>query len=727
MKNVSVIIVTHNSAGDLPRCLTLLPAACGALSYEVIVVDTGSDDASADVTRRTMPSATLLEMENRGFAAASNHGAAHASGDMLLFLNPDTQLPPNSLSRLVTLCLQDTVAAVSGVLVNAEGKHEPFNEPFPSLGWYLRRRFGNLKTQDSNLKTPLSVPWLSGAALLVRRDDFARVQGFQEAFFLYYEDIDLCYRLRSLGRELLLDPTTRIRHAGGQSAPLSERIPLSDRAEDVYFALHRPWWERVVLRGLRTVFRLFVPHVHPLFLAGILALGAGVFLAARDELLFGGVMSAALFAVITLSARAPDAGAMLLIGSLLFGQLLRLPLGSAGALTLTDVLLPAVAVGWALALRPAFFKAGFRLSAAHSAILGISAIVLPGLLLAAERLPLRDWTFALSYALRLLAVLALIPLGARVIRKPMRVLLGILWVSVVLAALGFLHLAVFPTASPGAVVTEVCMRIPLPACPDVGWDPHPGRLFSTWLDPNLLGGFFVLALSILLTFPLTRKRSARFALLCAGAVIVSALLLTKSRASLGALFVVGGLSVLFLRSWRRVFPLAAGAVAGLVFVPSFLTRLQSLSATDPTVSLRIQSWQQALEYVMHFPLFGIGYNAYGIEQLTAGNIGTLALHSRAGAESSLLTLLATTGTWGGALLFLILNVLVWRLLRDARDRRQASFAVIALVVLAGGIAHAQFVHSLLYIHILVPLVLILAIAVRSSGDVLHAEALRHPA
>ncbi|MDP3685432.1 MAG: O-antigen ligase family protein, partial [bacterium] len=249
------------------------------------------------------------------------------------------------------------------------------------------------------------------------------------------------------------------------------------------------------------------------------------------------------------------------------------------------------------------------------------------------------------------------------------------------------------------------------------WDPHPGRLFSTWLDPNLLGGFFVLAIAVLVGAPRTARPVRKFFLLVAGALLVLAVVLTKSRTSLLALAAVGGTSLLILRSWRRWFPLATAAALGLLLVPSFAVRLRGFSAADPTASLRLQSWGQALQQFSKFPLFGTGYNAYGFEQLAAGNIGNLALHSRAGADNSFLTLGATTGVWGSVILFLLLNALLWILLR--RWRRDPPTRALLPVVLSAFVAflvHAQFVHSLVYVHLLVPFILLLSGALRSDNS-----------
>ncbi|MDP3685338.1 MAG: glycosyltransferase family 2 protein, partial [bacterium] len=527
--HVSIIIVTHNSATDLDRCLHALPDAAEGLPFDVVVVDTNSTDRTAAVARAGASSPILLETDNRGFAAAANRGAEHAMGEFLLFLNPDALLPKYGLPRLISLFLHERVAASSGLLVNAEGSPEAFGERFPSFWWYLRRRLPDVRapspmTHNPLPRQPFSVPFLSGAALLVRREYFWLVGGFHEAYFLYYEDIDLCHRLRERGGVLLLDPAVRIPHQGGRSAPLKERVALSDRAEDVYFSRRRPRWEGVVLRSLRRVFRAVVPSVHPLLIGLPLAAIIGAVVGQWWDVASGITGATLAAALVVLTARVPDVGVFLLLGSLLFGQLVRVSLGTIAELTVTDALLPLVFGGWLLAL----LRASSRGSRRHPlvpgviAVLGVLVALLPGLFLAAERLSTSEWMTALAYAGRLALTIALLPLAAQVIRRRSLAATGVLVVGSLLALLGFLQLGIFPSQSPSAVVFATCARFSFLSCPLTGADPHPGRLFSTWLDPNLLGGVFVLAIAVLVGAPRSARPDRKFFLRVAGALLVLA-------------------------------------------------------------------------------------------------------------------------------------------------------------------------------------------------------------
>lgn len=681
---VSVILVTHNSAATIARCLASISPAAGSMSREIIIMDAGSSDGTLDVIRQSTPT-DVLSMENRGFAAAANAAAAKAAGEFLLFLNPDTVLPPEAIERLCTLARLPRVDAVSGILIDERGRAEPAGERFPSLWWYLRRRLPKLSTPDSQLSTPYSVPWLSGAALLVRTAAFRSVGGFLESFFLYYEDINLCHRLRQRGSTLLLDPTVRILHYGGGSASHSSRVRASDEAEDTYFALHRPRWEGIVLR----VFRPFLRT--PLLPALLLAL-AGQFVS------LAGMVAAVLgLSVVVAAARAPDIGAVLLLASVLAGQLIRLPLpGLEAGVTLTDALLPLVLGGWLFAAGRQTVRRGDFAAWGASVLLPLAA-VLPGLFLAAERLVVAEWVAAAGYAARLLLVLALIPLGARVLERPRFVVRTLVVVGVLLSVVGFVQLRLAPSLPPFLLA---------------GFDPHPGRLFSTWLDPNLLGGFLAVVLAVFLGLKKSTgdRHSAltRLAFVVFGVALLAALLLTKSRSSLMALAAAAAASLIVARPWRRLVAACSLGALGLVLVPGFGARLGALSAADPTAQLRVESWRQAIEHAQTFPLFGVGYNAYAFEQLAAGNIRTVRIHSRAGADNSLLTLLATTGFWGASILGTLVAASLWTLVRRARAR--SALATPALLALFALLAHAQFVHSLVYVHLAVPLALLLGVA-----------------
>jgi N-acetylglucosaminyl-diphospho-decaprenol L-rhamnosyltransferase len=252
--------VSYNVAPRLRRCLASL-AGC-----EVIVVDNTSTDDSADMVRNEFPAATLVvQPENGGFSRAVNEGARRATGDLLLILNPDTVLPTQGLAQIEQrMAARPDAWAMGFRQVDASGRFQLSIGPPPSLVLELGRRFVQRRLDAGStlvrrllerlLSRPRRVPWVSGAALLVRKDAFTRVAGFDERFFLYFEDIDFCLRLRAAGGAVYYDPSITICHEGGASA--RTRAAASARAyrdSQLYFwGKHRgPWVRRLVLGYLK--------------------------------------------------------------------------------------------------------------------------------------------------------------------------------------------------------------------------------------------------------------------------------------------------------------------------------------------------------------------------------------------------------------------------------------------------------------------------------------------
>lgn len=222
--DLSIIIVSWNVRDYLAAVLQQLPAATHPLRAEVIVIDNASADGSAGMVRSDFPEVTLIEnRENVGFARASNQGIAAAQGRCLLLLNPDTLLPSGAIARLVDLL--ETAADIGAVgprLLLPDGAPQPRtfgHDPRPR--WLIRMGIERLLARPhavalaNDLARP--VDWVSGACLLLRRQAIAQVGSLDETIFLYFEDNDLCLRLRRAGWQVWYQPQVTITHIGGQS------------------------------------------------------------------------------------------------------------------------------------------------------------------------------------------------------------------------------------------------------------------------------------------------------------------------------------------------------------------------------------------------------------------------------------------------------------------------------------------------------------------------------
>lgn len=240
-----------------------------------------------------------------------------------------------------------------------------------------------------------------------------------------------------------------------------------------------------------------------------------------------------------------------------------------------------------------------------------------------------------------------------------------------------------------------------------GWDPHQGRLVSTWLDPNFFGGFLLITLPFVL---LQYRQSRLWAYGWLLVLMMGALVLTKSRSSLVALLATSSLlSPLLGRTYARGAVLGAWLLwwvgLGIVVLGE---RALHLVSSDPTIALRLMSLRSAWDIIQQHPLMGVGYNRYQLFIAPAGLMNNFSIHSRAGADNSFLTLWATTGIIGLAF-FLMPWLRLGRqyLVRWLRERDVTALA--GLGSLTALVIHAQFLNSFLYAHLLITLIILMAL------------------
>ena len=235
MADLSVVIVTFNNSADIGACLDSV-AAIDPPAADVVVVDNASDDNTvARAQEHALRPTVIANDGNEGFGRGVNRGAAAASGDHLLLLNPDAVLRPGAVQLLLAQ-LEDRqdVAMAGGLTEFTDGGCNPFTvRRLPSLRSLVVFATG-LSALSSRIpdfeRLPLpeddevrSVPMLTGSLMLVPRPVWEELGGFDERFFMYAEDTDLCARMLDSGRQILLVPAARIVHDGGASTPDSGR------------------------------------------------------------------------------------------------------------------------------------------------------------------------------------------------------------------------------------------------------------------------------------------------------------------------------------------------------------------------------------------------------------------------------------------------------------------------------------------------------------------------
>ncbi|MGB2957962.1 MAG: glycosyltransferase family 2 protein [Bacteroidota bacterium] len=229
MDELSIVIVTWNSADVIERCLSSLDQFRPGCDHTVTVVDNASQDATADLVSAKFPQFQLIRNEeNRGFAAANNRALESTAGRYILLLNPDSEVRDDSIDRLVDFMNQHDHAWVAGpALVNSDGTRQHYGVRFLNI-WNMlveafyfdklfprSRIFGRHKEMFLEQDAPRRVDFVQGAAFMVRRDAVNAVGLLDEGFFMYFEEADWCYRMGQSGGETWLIPTSRISHHGG--------------------------------------------------------------------------------------------------------------------------------------------------------------------------------------------------------------------------------------------------------------------------------------------------------------------------------------------------------------------------------------------------------------------------------------------------------------------------------------------------------------------------------
>ena len=216
----------------------------------VFVTDNAStDDSVASIA--DLPVSVERLPDNRGFGAGCNAGWRRGEAPYVLFLNPDAEIDEPSLEQLVSVLEQDAgVGLAAPRILESDGSLAFSQRRFPRLrstyarALFLHRVFPDAAWADELVRdaaaydTQRSAEWVSGACMLVRRSVLTEIGGFDERFFLYCEDKDLCRRIRAAGYDVRYEPSATARHRGGASAPRAGLLPILARSRVAYARKH---------------------------------------------------------------------------------------------------------------------------------------------------------------------------------------------------------------------------------------------------------------------------------------------------------------------------------------------------------------------------------------------------------------------------------------------------------------------------------------------------------
>lgn len=264
MPELSIIIVNRNGRPVIARCLESLREAGRGRDWQTVVVDNASDDGSPDFIARSYPEAKLLRTGgNLGFSRANNLAWRRTESPFLLFLNPDTAVIGGAIDILLEEMRRRPRAGACGPrLIRDDGTFQvSFGRRVTFFRELARKSFLNAvrSRRLATLRGVRETDWVSGACLLARREALEQAGGFDEAFFLYFEDIDLCVRMGARGWKTYLVPAAKVLHLGGAA---TSRFAASRyeyrRSQLLYYDRHASAASRFLLRAYLRLNFLFL-------------------------------------------------------------------------------------------------------------------------------------------------------------------------------------------------------------------------------------------------------------------------------------------------------------------------------------------------------------------------------------------------------------------------------------------------------------------------------------
>lgn len=265
---IAVAVINYNTREHLAACLaSVMPER----ATQVIVVDNGSTDGSPEMVEREHPAVELVRAPNEGYGAGANAAVRHARTPYVLVLNSDTRLHPGALRGLAGyLDTHPNAGMVGPRLVNPDGTLQPSIYPTPAplaelMRWTSLARLARLVPAwrdkylvDQGHDRAEAVGWVVGAALAIRKAAFEAVGGFDTAFFMYSEEVDLAYAMQKAGWEVHFAPAATVTHFGGASteAYRAEMMARLFASMHLFYQKHYPAGRQRQLKAIITYFML---------------------------------------------------------------------------------------------------------------------------------------------------------------------------------------------------------------------------------------------------------------------------------------------------------------------------------------------------------------------------------------------------------------------------------------------------------------------------------------
>ncbi|MEI8361072.1 MAG: glycosyltransferase family 2 protein [bacterium] len=227
--DISIVIVNYNTRVKLVNCLESIYKYFKKISFEVIVVDNCSIERIDDLSGSYLNLRIVNNNVNLGMGGGNNVGIKLALGDFVLILNPDTEIISSDFDKMLNyLKSAKNIGLIGPALIYPDGEKQKSCYKFPRLmmPFYRRTFLGNFNQayirnylyEDNDLEQPLDVDWIMGSCLLMPRSVLEKLGGFDERFFMYFEDTDMCRRIKNLGLRVVYYPLIKVVHHHGRAS-----------------------------------------------------------------------------------------------------------------------------------------------------------------------------------------------------------------------------------------------------------------------------------------------------------------------------------------------------------------------------------------------------------------------------------------------------------------------------------------------------------------------------
>jgi hypothetical protein len=263
--DLSIIILSWNTKDLLKDCLhSIVDTKKNNKKYEIIVVDNGSTDQSVDWVKQFSPEKDNIKLklienkENLGFAKGNNQAVKQAKGNYILLLNSDTIILDQAVDKtLKFMALNKNVDIAGCKLLNKDKTIQPSVGKFPSLAYvfkmlYLDRllkQTGGAWSMTSPIKTQ-EVDWITGAFMMAKKEAFDQIGGLDENIFMYFEEVEWCYRASQADKNIFFYPNAKIIHLGGGSSTSGKTGPILHiyQGIDYFYQKHKPKWQQTLVK-----------------------------------------------------------------------------------------------------------------------------------------------------------------------------------------------------------------------------------------------------------------------------------------------------------------------------------------------------------------------------------------------------------------------------------------------------------------------------------------------